>query len=81
MDKEAFQADLRIELKKMPPDLVPILKELAVKFGPSLEPLIMTMVQNLQRHVMAIMLELQMGTITKGEIETMVMEVFKGEIS
>lgn len=81
MDKEAFQKDLRVELKKMPPDLLPILKELAVKFGPQLEPIIMTMVQNLQRHVMAIMAEMQMGIITKAEIESMVMEVFKGEIA
>jgi hypothetical protein len=81
MDKAAFETDLRAELKKLPPDLVPILRELAVKFGPTLEPLIMGMISNLQRHVMVMMTEHAMGVLTIKEIETMVMDVFKGEIS
>ena len=81
MDKEAFQNDLQTEIKKLPPELVPILMDLARRFGAQLEPLILSMVVNLQRHVMTMMTEVSMGLITKAEIEEMVSQVFKGEIS
>lgn len=80
MDLEAFEKDLRVEVKKLPPELVGILKDLAGKFGPQLEALIMPAMVNLQRHFMVAMGEIGAGLLDKEDLLESVTKVLKESI-
>lgn len=80
IDMDAFEKDFRTEVKKLPKDLVVILKELSEKFGPILDKLVPTMIQNLGRHIQAILMSAGMNMLDKEELNATITKVLREEI-
>lgn len=77
MDMQAFETDLRNEAKKLPKELVVILRTLAEKFGPTLDQIFPTLMENLSRHIAAIMGEIGMGILDKDALNQVIVRVLK----
>ena len=77
IDIEAFKKDFKTEVQKLPKDLVKILKDLSEKFGPTLDKLVPQMLQNLGRHVQAIMMASAMNQLDKDELNATITEVLR----
>lgn len=77
MDLQAFESDLKTEAKKLPKELIAILKTLAEKFGPELDKLFPSLMQGLGRHIQAAMMEAGMGILDKQALNDSVVKVLK----
>ena len=77
MDFGAFEKDLREEAKKVPKDLLLVLRDLAEKFGPILDDVIPSLFANLQNHVMAIAMEGMAGALDKEKLNAVISRVLK----
>lgn len=80
MDMDAFANDLKTEVKKLPKDLILILKELAEKFGPTLDKLVPGLMAGLGRHLQVIMMEAATGILDKKELNDTISKVLRESV-
>jgi hypothetical protein len=77
MDMQAFEADLKVEIVKLPKELIAILKKLATEFGPMLEKLVPDLLDKLGRHIGTAVMEQSMGILDKTALNEAVMKVLR----
>jgi hypothetical protein len=78
-DMDAFERDLRVEVRKLPPRLIAILKDLAQEFGPTLDKLFQPMFESLGPHIRALMVEGAMGLLDKQGLSDLLTKVLREE--
>lgn len=77
MDFGEFEKDFKVEVAKLPKDLVEIMKTLAEKFGPVLDKLFPHLMQRMMRHIQTAMMEAGMGILDKEALNASIVKVLK----